>query len=294
MNTPVGSLNLLIDTGANKNYVNPSKIPPENIRNCNATYVTNISGKFQIDQITKLPIFRNKPPITFNLFKFHKFFDGLIGFETLRTFGAVIDTKNNTLILGNTVIPLKKKFPNYLRIEFNTNETVNKLLPVPIKDGDFYLDHDIYVTPEILIPSGVYTAHENATLFPIINLQNKPATLQFDAEVPISEIFNFEEIHNAPQRIIPNKSISSEIRTSHLNREEKSVLLDAVQEYEDVFYREGDDLSFSNVVKHKIETKDEIPVHSKSYRYPFIHKEEVQRQTADMLSKGIIQPSTSP
>lgn len=47
-------------------------------------------------------------------------------------------------------------------------------------------------------------------------------------------------------------------------------------------------------MKHEIKTKDEIPVHSKTYRYPYIHKEEVKRQIEEMLNNNIIKPSSSP
>jgi hypothetical protein len=53
-------------------------------------------------------------------------------------------------------------------------------------------------------------------------------------------------------------------------------------------------LTFTNHVKHVIKTTDELPVHTKSYRYPYIHKPEIQRQINEMLDNGIIKPSTSP
>lgn len=37
-----------------------------------------------------------------------------------------------------------------------------------------------------------------------------------------------------------------------------------------------------------------MPIHSKLYRYPEIHKEEVRNQVEKMLNHGIITPSMSP
>ncbi|KAK9739051.1 hypothetical protein QE152_g9310 [Popillia japonica] len=45
---------------------------------------------------------------------------------------------------------------------------------------------------------------------------------------------------------------------------------------------------------HNIPTTDENPTHTKSYRYPQLHKDEVNKQIEKMLSQGIIRPSTSP
>ncbi|KXZ75892.1 hypothetical protein TcasGA2_TC031012 [Tribolium castaneum] len=47
-------------------------------------------------------------------------------------------------------------------------------------------------------------------------------------------------------------------------------------------------------VKHKINLKDETPIHTKTYRYPHIHKTEVQNKISKMLKQGIIRPSDSP
>lgn len=37
-----------------------------------------------------------------------------------------------------------------------------------------------------------------------------------------------------------------------------------------------------------------MPIYSRSYRYPQIHRSEVDRQVKDMLDKSIIRHSTSP
>lgn len=43
-----------------------------------------------------------------------------------------------------------------------------------------------------------------------------------------------------------------------------------------------------------IRTKDEIPVYTKTYRYPEVHRKEVSEQIQKMLKQGIIRPSFSP
>lgn len=47
-------------------------------------------------------------------------------------------------------------------------------------------------------------------------------------------------------------------------------------------------------MNHQIHTKNDIPVYTKNYRYPYIHKQEVQEQISKMLEQGIIRPSYSP
>ena len=53
-------------------------------------------------------------------------------------------------------------------------------------------------------------------------------------------------------------------------------------------------MTFTNEIKHSIDTNDSKPVFTKSYRYPQIHKQEVKTQVSKMLDQGIIRPSISP
>lgn len=65
-------------------------------------------------------------------------------------------------------------------------------------------------------------------------------------------------------------------------------------DFSDIFYLEGDKLTFTNEVKHSIDTNNAKPVFTRSYRYPQIHKEEVKSQINKMLDQKIIRPSISP
>ena len=88
--------------------------------------------------------------------------------------------------------------------------------------------------------------------------------------------------------------INQEIRTDHLNEEEKTIVHKIVKRFKNIFYKDGDKLTFTNTVKHSIPTTDDKPVYSRIYRYPEIHKVEVNKQVQEMLEQGVIRPSTSP
>ena len=89
-------------------------------------------------------------------------------------------------------------------------------------------------------------------------------------------------------------SISKFIRTEHLNPEEKRNILNLCTKYKDIFYTEDSNLTFSNTIKHKIRTANEIPIYVKPFRYPFHMKDEIQRQVQKLLDEKIIRPSISP
>ena len=85
-----------------------------------------------------------------------------------------------------------------------------------------------------------------------------------------------------------------QIKTENLNSEEKNALLKIILKFQNCFYNETDKLSFTNAVTHNIDTKDDVPVHTKNYRYPFCHKTEIQSQIKKLLDQNIIKPSFSP
>ena len=55
-----------------------------------------------------------------------------------------------------------------------------------------------------------------------------------------------------------------------------------------------DKLGSTNVTQHTIITTDEVPIKTKQYRYPLVHKDEINKQVDSLLSSKIIQPSCSP
>lgn len=82
--------------------------------------------------------------------------------------------------------------------------------------------------------------------------------------------------------------------SDNINNKDACKLNHVISSYRDLFFKEGDNLTFTSEIKHRITTKDPSPVYSKSYRYPEIHREEVDRQIGEMLNQGIITPSISP
>lgn len=78
------------------------------------------------------------------------------------------------------------------------------------------------------------------------------------------------------------------LQIDHLNEEEISKLLKIIKEFNKTFYIEGDNLTAVCKYKHRINTTNDIPVYSRTYRFPEIHKTEVEKQVKEMLNSGII------
>lgn len=80
-----------------------------------------------------------------------------------------------------------------------------------------------------------------------------------------------------------NRIVDS-LRLDHLNVEEKDSLVELISEYSYIFHLEGEKLTTTNAIIHKIELKrDSVPVNVRQYRLPFSQQEEIQNQINVML-----------
>lgn len=68
------------------------------------------------------------------VFQFHKFFDGLIGYVTLRSMKADILTAENKLRFPSGMIDMFRKYPDKTVTQLNSNETKVLNLPINLKD----------------------------------------------------------------------------------------------------------------------------------------------------------------
>lgn len=124
----------------------------------------------------------------------------------------------------------------------------------------------------------------------IINNQELPLYFEGDSEnEKYIRTADLPELHH-----LDVLGVSEQLRLDHLNNEENDKIKRLISEFSDIFYHKGDDLSFTNDVKHNIPTGDSGPVYSRAYRYPEIHRDEVNRQIKEMLEQGIITSSSSP
>lgn len=285
----------MIDTGANQSFIDPeavkkyfSHIPlnldPFEVTNVHATSFNNYSIT-----IPNFHEFNHNCNIKLFIYKFHNFFDGLIGLDLLD--GHEIDLKRNLLHTKNCILPLR----TYDSKTINTHEIIparsSRLINVPINSSN----GDIIVTEQV---TGNYIIHEcitsvidHAALIEVENPSNNDVIINFSIPFHM-KIFNIE-CTPIKAKLDREQEVISRLRTNHLNEEEKINLEMLCAKYADVFYIEGEKLTFTNHIKHNIRTSDEIPVFTKSYRYPYVHRQEIREQITKMLEQGIIQPSDS-
>ena len=82
------------------------------------------------------------------------------------------------------------------------------------------------------------------------------------------------------------------LRLKHLDND--AVVKELITEADDIFYLPDEKLGATDVFVHRIPTIDEFPVNSKQYRFPEIHKDEINKQVQEQMEGGIIREPSSP
>lgn len=297
---------MLIDTGSTKSFLDP-EIAFNTYKHCvkrDPFIVTSVFQNYSQEYSAELPAFEEfkdpKLELKFYLFKFHKTFDGLIGMDNIKLLQAMIDFRTSRLFTKMSTLPIQYYQTNkshFYHIQLEPHTITRVKLPVKEDHGDVMLHRQSL--QGAILKNTLSTANNNLAWAELIN--DSDECIQITLTDPVStSTFNLEEFQLYSAEISPvpvsqeRIDIENLIRTEHMNSEEKNAIEKICRKYSDIFHRPDTPLTFTNQVKHRIKTKDEIPVYTKSYRYPHVHKPEVEKQVASMLQQGIIRPSDSP
>lgn len=166
----------------------------ENCRLTRPTTVRNVSGSHVIDRYVEFnpfPQISGTTKQTFLIFDFHPFFDGLIGYESLKNLHVDILTSTNELKFPYGILQMRRKYPDTTSLNLNAHET--KAVSVPSNaEGDFLLENDIEIEPNVFIHSGLYAAKNGHVQVFITNNTNELCKIELSPDILKPEINNFE------------------------------------------------------------------------------------------------------
>lgn len=244
------------------------------------------------------PEFKAEGQITLLKFKFHSYFNGLIGMDLLSHLEAKIDLVNLQLVTSKSTLPIFL-YTNQASKIFNIPAYSKVILPLPVKTnhGEFYCC-TTQLNNELSLSEGLYKSNNNIANLEISNQSDSDKLLYL--EYPLETIpYNKNdhiELFNISATPLNNDTSQAplQILTEHLNPEEKTALTTLCKQFRDIFYNPETPLTFTNKITHSIPTIDNTPIHAKSYRYPFVHKTEVKKQIESVLDQQIIRSSHSP
>lgn len=152
--------------------------------------------------------------------------------------------------------------------------------------------------PNLFIGECILKAENGIGFIYAINTSNKTETII----TPIVELTPIQ-IQETDTAYIKNIAADTEdnrttqllqkINLSHLDEYEHEEVTKLIEANADIFHLEGEQLTMTNLIEHKIELTDPTPVRVKVYRYPLCQRKELEDQTRKLLSQNIIRPSRS-
>ena len=306
-------LTLLVDTGAGISIIHKSKIGSNKLDNSNPVSIVGISStQASIQSYGRAKIeLDDLPAFTFHIANLNIKADGIIGNDFLTKFNAQIYVQSKTMHIRDKTYKLQH-LSECADVDTVTNkqtlnsraETVISCRTRSLKSGDAIVESQTIDTG-VIIPRAIVAVQDWMFITTCVNTTEEDCVIStptIDVD-PIDT--KLQTIHNLNSEVSRhNKSyvdtperreqVLRLIRNQHLNTEEAISLEHIISEYTDIFYLDGDRLTYSNFFKHRIPTSSDIPIRAKTYRLPPMHEQEVKQQIQKMLDQDIIQPSSSP
>ncbi|KAJ0177013.1 hypothetical protein K1T71_007022 [Dendrolimus kikuchii] len=156
---------------------------------------------------------------------------------------------------------------------------------------------DQHVSKDILISNCIVKIKDNNRVnLTIANISESSISINPNLNLKVEPLHPIAFCTNANPRETTHRTdeVINSLRIDHLNQEESNALIEVCSQYSDIFHLANDLLSHTSALAHEIKTSSDVPIHTKSYRFPECHKKEVETQIDKMLNQGIIEPSSSP
>ncbi|GJQ70538.1 hypothetical protein Trydic_g221, partial [Trypoxylus dichotomus] len=240
-------------------------------------------------------------------------FDGLLGQDFLQKEKAHIDYESGWIKLKSVNQSLKmyseinsscsnnisnEACKNTYKLNGRSENIVEIEIQNPgIKEGiipELELRQGIYLSKAIVKVNSNGKAYATILNTKIENQEIPSISVKLESLPPESKILNLTMDDSTSSHKSRNKLLRQNLRLEHLNPEEKQSILDTCFSYNDIFLLPNDTLTCTSTVEHEINLSDPTPIFTRSYRFPQVHKKEVDRQIEKMLKQNIIQPSASP
>ena len=162
-----------------------------------------------------------------------------------------------------------------------------------------------WVTETRLLRPGV---HVSRTVVPersedvpvrVVNLTDDPVPIRAGtvvANLDVAEVCGADELTTPKERRDADPVLQSLVEKvdSSVRREQQDQLTDLLTEFLDTFSMGENDLGWTNIVTHAIDTGDSKPVRQPFRRHPSAHNDAIQKHVANMLEQVVIEPAKSP
>lgn len=300
-------LKFLLDTGADLSVVKETSLQP-GIRH---TLKGGISIKGISNTILKtegtmlLKLFTDTHETTHNFHvvgnEFGIQYDGILGRDFFEDKQSIISYCDRQISMGDVVVRFDPK-PDKINgdnCKLTLKARSENIVKLPTKSMGHGLISKRELIPGVYLAESLTKEMNGKCITSIVNTREEDITLDLP-QVLLETVDDSEEgmaqIHTAVHIEVAGRlsRLREQLRTNHLNEEERVSLVKICEEYHDIFHLSGDTLTCTAAAEHAIPTPTIDPsraITTKSYRIPEIHKEEVKRQIEQMLKDDIINPA---
>lgn len=190
------SLKLLVDTGCYNSIIRPSiaeKYFPNTIFNSPSIIKTGVGEKETLFK-ANIPAFQEFQvhDITFILFDFHEYFDGIIGLYDLKRFNLSIDLVNDQLSNNKLTIPIQFRQPQLETYGFTVHSHEVKKVNVPVSHHNVDIIIPETYLNNIYFPETLTTAKNGFAVTEVFNYTSNDITVLFKEPMPC-HLFSHEQ-----------------------------------------------------------------------------------------------------
>ena len=328
------SANFLVDPGSDLNLIKTQALLPELTFNPKHSVLLAGITEHPVKTIStiEIPIFDSQ--VEFHVIKndFPVTSDGIIGRPYLRQEQAQLSFRHNTMVTkSKPITPIYfideeskeakrnlqseiKPFSRILKIQARTRQPVLVDVANPELTDDYLPRID---TPKgLFMGEAVVTVRDGVCHIYAINTTSEDVELEIPAQKIIpcdtyefpgddTSETDFEELtKNIDQELAQQESMNppvnraekvmNALHLSHLTQEEKDYVCQWVNDFPDIFHLNGEQLTYTNMIQHRIPTTDDKVIFKKPYRHPQTTEDEVRTQIEKQLDSGILKESKSP
>lgn len=294
--------NLLIDTGSQLNLIKQKLVLTDKCTvNPNIKYHLTGIGKGATKTLGQVKLRFHGKDIDFQMvdndFPIRE--DGILGISFLKQQEAILAFKDqlpSELVIGRyayvvngTSLELPPRTKTLVTIPIAKTDLKEGYVPLVNTGPGIFLGRAL-VKPE----NGYAKVYAINTTSTKVSLTVQPVEIQEFTALPPSARTAKSGTDKVKVNAERLAKIIKQLKLDDLNEEERTAILEVLNEFTHQFHLEGDKLGHTDLVSHKIHTTHERPINAKQYPPPHNLKQEIVKQVEEMEKQGIVEVSESP
>ena len=176
------------------------------------------------------------------------------------------------------------------------------MVQLPSSCGTWLMEGNRFKPDGVLVARAVVTPKDNSIPMRIANTSALSVTLFKGMNVARADLVEDMSINaitenNCDEAVQGQDQDKVELQGSlpgEFTESQKERFVALLSQFSDVLAASSDDLGRTNILSHKIDTRNASPIRQQARRIPLPQRQKVQELLQDMMQKRVISPSKSP